>query len=1146
MPLKDVSEIDKEANRPIATNILAGGGKMGALMRSIDWSKTPLGAVEQWPQSLKTVVGVMLNSRYPMFIWWGKDRINLYNDGYIPVLGAKHPNYALGLPAVEVWSEIWAQVGPLADIVMLQGEATFNEDFFLVMERKGYPEETYFTFSYSPIQDEQGAIGGLYCACTEETKRVMGDRQLAVLRELAVKTADARTLKEICSLSADCLANNPKDLPFVLLYLKEPGSQQFHLAGLSGLPEDHPTLLTKAWPLEKAIVTNQIQIVDNLQARFQSLPFGGWDKPPHQAIVMPISQAGQTTGALVAALNPYRLFDDAYRGFMDLVVSQISNSMTNVRAYEDERKRAEALAEIDRAKTAFFSNVSHEFRTPLTLMLGPIEEVLHHPDTILENQEKIQLAHRNALRLQKLVNSLLDFSRIEAGRVQASYQPTDLAAYTAELASTFRSAIEKAGLKLIVDCPSLPELIYLDRDMWEKIVLNLLSNALKHTFKGEITVALRWLGDRAEFTVQDTGIGVSQDQLPHLFARFHRIPNARSRTHEGTGIGLALVQELVKLHGGTIHVESSVDRGTVFTTKLLAGKAHLPVDRIETEPTLTSSALGAQSFIEEALRWLPMETLSTLPITVNALASPSNNQVIPWSGALHPDKAHILLADDNADMLYYVSRLLEPYCEVEAVSDGQMALDAAVKHPPDLILSDVMMPKMDGFELLSALRNNTALQSTPVILLSARAGEEAKVVGLKTGADDYLVKPFSAQELLARVKANLDLAKVRYEAKAKLEQSNKELEQFATIASHDLKAPLRKIATFVDALKRHDGDRLSKEGLDSLVRIERSAEKMQDLINDLLSLSSVIRQGKPFQPVDLQKLISDIASDLQNDIDETRGRIEVGALPIVQGDETQLRQLLQNLIENGLKFHRKDVPPVVQISFKQPTQSAFEIVVQDNGIGFEMQHAERVFQIFERLHGVNKYPGTGVGLAIVKKIAERHGGKIIVESQFGEGSAFILTLPCSASFHTPHTLPDHEKSIKEVYSASLNLHTRQTILVLEDDPDLLDFACNYLTTLNYEVLSALDAEEAFAHLERSEAIHLLFSDIRLPGGANGIAIAQKAKKLRPDIQVLMTTGFDETILKETNQDKFPVLLKPYYLDDLAQTIYTLLNAQNGG
>ena len=751
-------------------DLFAGGGDMGARMRSLDWFASPLGPVEQWPQSLKTTVRIMLTSRQPMWVWWGEELINLYNDVYRPILGGKHPE-ALGQPASCVWREIWDQVAPRVESAMLKNEGTYDESLLMIMERNGYPEETYYTFSYSPVPNDQGGTGGIICATTDDTQRIIGERQLALLRELAAQTADARTFDEACTRSAQCLETNPVDLPFAMIYLVDPSQECVDLAGTSGIERNHAAVpetidlgVDSPWPFAEVIKTHKPYLVTDLAAHFSSLPTGAWQRPPHQAVIVPIAASGHTgkAGILVAGLNPFRLFDDNYSGFIDLVAAQIAASIANAQAYEEERKRSEALAELDRAKTIFFSNISHEFRTPLTLMLGPLEDMLTNPAGLHpSDRTQLETAHRNSLRLLKLVNTLLDFSRIEAGRVQAQYEPTDLAMFTADLAGIFRSAIEKAGLRLGVDCPPLPEPVYVDREMWEKIVLNLLSNAFKFTFEGEITVALRWADDHVELEIKDTGTGIPAAEIPHLFERFHRVEGSRGRTYEGSGIGLSLVQELVKLHGGTIQVSSVVDQGSCFTVQIPTGYTHIPKEHINATRSLTSTEIRATTYVEEALRWLPesageQESQETGEPDFSALP------VSSYSCTL---SAHILLADDNADMRNYVKRLLanQGY-SVETAVDGVAALVCIRQHRPDLVLTDVMMPGVDGLGVLRALRQDPHTREIPIILLSARAGEESRIEGLEAGADDYLIKPFSARELLARVEATLKLARLRQEA----------------------------------------------------------------------------------------------------------------------------------------------------------------------------------------------------------------------------------------------------------------------------------------------------------------------------------------------------------------------------------------------
>ncbi len=756
----------------LVEQIFAGNSEMAMLMRSHDWSLSALGAVETWSQSLKTAIRIILGSRYPMFVWWGQQMTKFYNDAYIPVLGKRHPQ-ALGQPASQVWAEIWDTLGPQAEAVLNQGQSTWNQELLLVMERNGYTEETYFTFSYSPVANDDGPVGGVFCACSEDTQRVLSDRRLATLRELAAETVTAKTQEAACEISATVLTNNAYDIPFALFYLLDGESEIARLAATTRLAAGtlascEAIELTSAqkcqWQLKQVIETGESKIIEDLEAQFGLLPGGAWSQSPHQAVVLPLARSGETFGFLIAGVSPLRTFDDDYKGFFDLMAGQVTTAIANAQAYEQERKRAEALAELDRAKTAFFSNVSHEFRTPLTLMLAPLEDTIANLDGTIPAQEceQLQLVQRNGMRLLKLVNSLLDFSRIEAGRVQASYEPVDLATYTAELASTFRSLIERVGMSLIVDCPTLPEAIYVDREMWEKIVLNLLSNAFKFTLAGTITVRLQRVEKCVELTVSDTGVGIQSQEIPHLFERFHRIKNSQGRSFEGSGIGLSLVQELVKLHGGAIDVSSTFGQGSCFTVTIPTGTAHLPPERIGASRTLASTALGSMPYVEEAQRWLPegdfrLEEWSMAPSTHALVNQPAQSKIQNL-------KSKILLADDNADMRDYIRRLLSGSYIVQTVADGVAALTAIEKNPPDLVLTDVMMPGMDGFELLRSLRSNPATQDIPIILLSARAGEESRIEGLAAGADDYLIKPFSARELLARVEASLKLSRLRQEA----------------------------------------------------------------------------------------------------------------------------------------------------------------------------------------------------------------------------------------------------------------------------------------------------------------------------------------------------------------------------------------------
>ncbi|MFJ2740562.1 SpoIIE family protein phosphatase [Streptomyces sp. NPDC087440] len=737
---------------------------MGRDLAAVDWTATAVGPPETWPQSLRTAVSILLSSRFSMWMAWGPELTFFCNAAYRKnTLGSKYP-WALGRPASEVWAEIWDDIGPRIDTVMATGQATWDEALMLVLERSGFPEESYHTFSYSPLRNDDGSVVGMLCVVSEDTERVIGERQMATLRDLGSDPSVARTEQEMLAFIGGQLGRNLHDLPFTLTYLfAEDGSAR--LAGATGIGAGHPAAPPvvpaddpdPVWPVA-APARGESEVVALGSPPLTGLPAGVWPQPPQQALVTPLlQQGGAPYGFLVAALNRYRPLDGDYRAFVELVAGHVAAGIAGARSYQAQQRRAEELAELDRAKTTFFSNISHEFRTPLTLIMGPVEELRGQlAQAEPQVREELDAVHRNGLRLSKLVNTLLDFSRIEAGRMQARYAPVDLAAVTAELSSLFRSAVERAGLRFDVDCPPLDEPVHLDRGLWEKVVLNLLSNALKFTFDGAIAVRVRAEGGHAVVTVTDTGIGVPAAEVPKLFERFHRIENARARSNEGSGIGLALVRELVALHGGTITAESTEGSGTCFTLRMPFGSAHLPADALAPAPAADGPSTAADPYLQEAQRWLPTEDdgdqgPASAPLARTAPASADG-----------PAPARVLVADDNADMRDYLTRLLRGAgYRVSAVGDGMEALQAVTKTQPDLVVSDVMMPRLDGLALVRALRGEPRTAAVPVLLLSARAGQEASIEGLESGADDYLVKPFAAAELLARVRANVELARMR-------------------------------------------------------------------------------------------------------------------------------------------------------------------------------------------------------------------------------------------------------------------------------------------------------------------------------------------------------------------------------------------------
>jgi PAS domain S-box-containing protein len=753
-------------------------GELGQAYLAVDWEATPLGPLDTWPNSLQSVVRLLLNSRFSMWMAWGPDLTFFCNDAYRrDTLASKYP-WALGKSARVVWSEIWDDIGPRIDTVMSTATATWDESLMLFLERSGYTEETYHTFSYSPIFDDRGAVAGMLCVVKEDTDQYLAHRRMQTMRDLGARRTPNLSVVETVRSASRELAHNDKDLPFTLTYLFDDGPDVARLTGSTGFTGPHaaaPELLTPDhdrgdnWPFERALAGEPVLLGD-VDSRFPDLATGAWDRPPTQALILPLVSVSDSRphGFMVIGLNPFRTLDDDYRGFCDLVANQVAAHLTDARAYEFEKRRAETLAELDQAKTDFFTNVSHEFRTPLTLLLGPAEDALGDEVEPLGDHQRrrVEVMLRNGQRLLKLVNMLLDFSRLESGRVEAQFEPVDLTTYTRELTSMFDTAAHRLGLDLAVEAEPLPEPVYVDRELWAKVVLNLLSNALKFTFDGGVTVRLATEGNRVLVSVTDTGTGIPEHELPHLFERFHRVSGARSRTHEGSGIGLALVSELVALHGGEITASSALGTGTRFEIRLRRGAAHLPAEQVgEARPQPSAAvAATAEGFLSEANHWAEGEA-----------------DDLDGRYAAAADAPRVVVVDDNADVREYVASLLSDDYVVHTAVDGLEGLALAKELSPDLVLTDVMMPRMDGFELLAALQSDPVTVGVPVVMLSARAGEEGTLQGLDAGADDYLVKPFTARELRARVRANLELDRAR-RTRRQLERSRSLLDQAQRLA----------------------------------------------------------------------------------------------------------------------------------------------------------------------------------------------------------------------------------------------------------------------------------------------------------------------------------------------------------------------------
>lgn len=1116
---------------------------MGEMIRAIDWGLTPVGPVSQWPQSLRTSISIMLNAHFPMYIAWGTEFTQFYNDGYRPILGStKHPQ-AMGLSTRITFAEIWHIIGPMFEGVM-EGKAVGFEDFMLPLDRHGYTEECYFIFSYSPIKQENGQTGGVLVTVTETTQRVLSERRLNTLSELGEKATRASSVEEAFQNTLSILNLNRHDIPFCLFFMFDKENKAFAFAGATGIEieNSHADKVTEFVNGYKRADLELISI-DNLYGNLVFSKDHVWPEAPEAFSIVRLERQdlGYPFGVLMLGISPRLAYDHKYRKFFKLIADHAMTGLSNANTFEEERKRIQALREIDQAKTTFFSNISHEFRTPLTLMLGPLEDLLNNDSGLSKAHiENIEATHRNGMRLLRLVNTLLDFSRIEAGRISAKYFRVNLCDFTADLASNFRSVIENAGLRFQIECEDIDDATYVDREMWEKIVLNLLSNAFKYTLSGQITLRLFREGSMAILEVEDTGVGIPEDELPRMFERFHRVKNTAARTFEGTGIGLSFVKELVKVHHGKIDVFSRVGKGTRFVVSLPVGKDHLQNMEVSEEDGTRYESILSDVYVSEA------KTL-----TINQVSNGHQNDAEQKSNSSKTTtgRSKVLVVDDNPDMREYIRKLLDPLCDVRLAQNGRIALSTLEDFTPDVILSDIMMPEMDGIELLKELKQNSKTNKIPVILLSARAGEEARIEGYDMGADDYLIKPFAAKELVARVKAQIRIADTRKNAewqlanafnlapvatcilmgkdlvviqanqlmlelwgktpddvmnkplfegvpeatnqgfeeildnilmtgerfvttehavylkrngviektiinfvyeplrevdgsisgiiavandvtalanakklaqdnaeelerivesrtsqlKASNEQllkTNSELEQFAYVSSHDLQEPLRKIQTFTELVSNNlnNNDVATKY----LHKIDTSASRMATLIKGVLSYSRLSEPARHTK-VDLHVVLKNVLDDYELLISQKHATVNFRNLPIIQGIELQIFQLFSNLINNSLKFSER--APVIHISAKPVTPESqrrhhldaskryVAIELKDNGIGFDATFSDKIFTLFQRLNNRNDYEGTGIGLALCKKIVDNHGGAITVASTLGVGSTFNILLP---------------------------------------------------------------------------------------------------------------------------------------------------------
>ncbi|MGB3511586.1 MAG: response regulator [Microcoleaceae cyanobacterium] len=465
-------------------------------------------------------------------------------------------------------------------------------------------------------------------------------------------------------------------------------------------------------------------------------------------MVVPLTVDGKIIGSISLRQNSdQRRWQASEIELAEAVASQAAIAVQQSRLYQTTRQQAERLIEADRLKTEFFQNISHEFRTPLTLIIGLLEEAVNSKQDLPQDQAGIAL--RNSRRLLRLVNQLLDLQKIDAGRMQPCFRPCNLVAFCRNIVESFAPYCQKKELNLVTEfsdnCPS----VYLDIERFDKVIYNLLSNAMKFTPEGgSITISVEPAGEHCLLKVQDTGIGIRQEQIPFLFERFHQAEGSTNRSYEGSGLGLALVKELVELHHGQVTVESVYGQGATFKVWLPTGNTHLPIEQVlEIPGEFDASKLEVELADVEA----ELEESDEL----KSVYQKENIAEVNFDSS---SLATILVVDDNPDLRNYVSRIMrKSKFNVVLARNGAEGFEAAKKHEPDLIITDLMMPIVSGIDLIKMIRETEKMRGIPIILLTAKADEDTRIEGVERGADAYLSKPFNDRELLAEVRNLLAL-----------------------------------------------------------------------------------------------------------------------------------------------------------------------------------------------------------------------------------------------------------------------------------------------------------------------------------------------------------------------------------------------------
>ncbi len=953
-------------------NIIVGGGEMGALIRAFDWSKTPLGTLESWPQSLRTAVSILLDSYSAMYIAWGEQYIQLYNDHFRPILGStKHPA-ALGLSARTTFAESWQLIAPLFAQVM-EGTATGSEDWLVPLDRHGYLEECYFTYTYNPIRVESGEVGGILVIVTETTDRFLNDRRLATLRDLAQRVELQQTTQAVFRNAFDTLKENPADIPFAILYsVTEAGFEFVNSTDLAQNVRIAPPFIAlndeNLWPLKQVKDMRQAVVIDDVQTRLGPFSCGLWSEPITKAIALPIVQLGQEQvhAVLVIGINPRHALDEKYQDFLTLVVGQITTAVNKLLAVRDliasetaqlqvEQLQRDVL-QTERDAQAAIENIIASISDPFYAVDQDWRFIYVNPSVLeLWGKNRQDLIGKNIWEvfppvtanlsmLHKMLHKAVSEQRSLAYEFYSDTyvhgathwwelnlypSPTGIAVYFQDVTARKEAERLRERMELVLDKLNGGFMIFDQNKRYVYLNRNAADLALIST---KMT---------REQLLQTT----LEASLPEIVETrfYHELSRSMAQQTPVVFEVFAPIYDLWLEY----RIYPSLDDVAVFTVDVTQRKQE--------------EAERAQL---DAMLELERQRLENIMATVPGVI---------WENQHTEDLEEMQLVFISA----YVETMLG-YTVDEALSEPHFWL--RIFHPEDAAATfdafyKVLKSGGSGIVNFRAIHKNGRVIDVQALMITI----------LK---DD---KPVGKRGVMMDVSERQRLVKAQTRYATMLKRSNEELQQFAYVASHDLQEPLRMVTSYLQIIESRYADKLDDDAREFIGYAVDGATRMKALITDLLAYSRVEGGEKIFEEFDSQLALNKALANLSLVIEDSKAIITADAMPRIKADSMQISQLFQNLIGNAIKFQKETVPRIhIGVERKK---DEWQFAVRDNGIGIAPQYLERIFVIFQRLHKKGEYPGTGIGLAICKKVVERHGGRIWVESTVGEGTTFFFTIP---------------------------------------------------------------------------------------------------------------------------------------------------------